>query len=254
MALEASRHWALLPGWGMSSASLQPLATALSPDRVTLVRWPAQASAWRATLEGDWAPLRELLLEQVDAPALWLGWSLGGLVLGQLLRAAPSGFPATALIFLGCGPRFTRATDESWGLRKAELLAFSRAFHRDPSVTWRRFLSWQSSGEPQSEDCRRWLEEVVGDPTLSDPESLRVGLRLLGQIDFSPGLSAPPIPLLFLRGETDPLCPEWRDSPRQFSRENIQFQTIESAGHVPQWSEPHLLVEVLRQWLQRIDS
>lgn len=250
-----SLPWVLLPGWGMNAATLQPLAEVLQlsarqkAQPVICLDWPDDPALWQQAADGDLQPLLQAIHQMHPEPGVWLGWSLGGLLLGQLLQTAQFKSSIAAAVFLGCGPRFVakNKTEESWGLRVTELLAFKKSWRRDPAATWQSFLTWQCLGELNPQTCTDWFQTVTEGSPLTDT-LLQAGLELLQQQDHSRLLQQPDRPLLLIRGEDDPLCPDWQTLPQDFAHAFIQWQQLAGCGHAAHHTEPELLAQALMEW------
>lgn len=232
----------LLSGWGIDQRIWQPMKT----------HWPthlsAQAVEWPGY--GDAPPLgaKATLQEQADAmaeplasDAVWVGWSLGGLLATALLSYLP---PPRGLILLGAGDAFCVKDDESTkddesakgGVTSAELSAFQRAFQRAPTATWQHFLRWQTQGEPSPRQTHRQLQDLLGDTPPADSTTLATGLDWLASIDNRPRLAAPPCPVVRLIGERDPFI-----SPAQ----RRISEPLSGVGHCPMLSQPQVLAAAI---------
>lgn len=247
--------WVLLPGWGMSAASFNLFLEKAPPSlSFHCLDWPDEAELWREAEAGHLAPLCEALLAQHPEPAYWLGWSLGGLLLGQLLQSPVHSRSILGAAFLGVGPQFTAQPPLNWGLRRAELLAYTRNFRRDPDTAWQHFLSWQSSGEPEPLACAQHFSGLSQGPALLSTPLLLTGLQLLQKLNHEELLSNPPCPLFFVRGETDPLCPSWEPLAQRYSSTQLTWATLPQAGHVAQWSAAGPLHALLQSWREKVES
>lgn len=256
-----SLPWVLLPGWGMNAATLQPLAEALQqssetplPRQVICLNWPEDPALWQQAADGDLLPLLQAIHQLHPEPAVWLGWSLGGLLLGQLLQRPHFKASIPAAVFLGCGPRFVakNKTEASWGLRATELLAFKKSWRRDPTLTWQSFLTWQCLGELNPQASTVWFQTQTDHAGLYhsglSQQVLQAGLELLQQLDHSQLLQESDSPLLLIRGEDDPLCPDWQTLPEDFAHASIQWQQLAGCGHAAHHTEPELLAQALMNW------
>jgi len=219
----------LLSGWGVDAGIWRPLAdhwpggvTVTAPD------WPGYGGRAPLAAPGSLDGLAEAMAVDLPADAVWVGWSLGGLLAGALLSRLPA---PRALILLGMGARFC----DPEGVTRAELTAFRRAFARDPAATRRHFLRWQLGGEPNPRGAhRRLLELIDGDV---DPATLAAGLDQLAALDVSRVLADAPCPVKRLAGRHDPLLP-----PAAIAGAD---HVLDHAGHCPMLSRPAALAEAL---------
>lgn len=249
---ESSLPWVLLPGWGMNAATLQPLAEVL--PQAHCLDWPEDPLLWQQAAKGDLLPLLQAIHQLHPEPAIWLGWSLGGLLLGQLLLTPQFKARIPAAVFLACGPRFVaeNKNEASWGLRPVEILAFKKSWRRDPAATWQHFLAWQCRGESNPQACMAWFQARTQGSEQSygglSQHRLLSGLDLLQQLDHSQLLQEPDRPLLLIRGEDDPLCLDWQALPENFADPAIQWQQLPACGHAAHYTNPRLLAQALMNW------
>lgn len=226
----------LLSGWGVDQRIWQPLE-AHWPTHLAAqeVEWPGYGDApplgTNATLE----ELSGAMAEPLASDAVWVGWSLGGLLATALLAYLP---PPRGLILLGAGDAFCVKDEVSakGGVTSAELHAFQRAFQRDPTATWQHFLRWQTQGEPNPRQAHRQLRDLLGDTPPADSITLATGLQWLGSIDNRPRLVASPCPVVRLTGEHDPLI-----SPAQ----RRISENLNGVGHCPMLSQPQALATTI---------
>ncbi|MFO7648044.1 alpha/beta fold hydrolase [Halomonas campaniensis] len=218
----------LLSGWGVDAGIWRPLADHWPGDvTVTAPDWPGYGARAPLAAPGSLAGLAEAMAVDLSADAVWIGWSLGGLLAGALLARLP---PPRALILLGIGTRFC----DPEGVTRAELTAFRRAFARDPAATRRHFLRWQLGGEPDPRASHRRLLDLVDDV---DPATLAAGLDQLAALDVSRVLADAPCPVRRLAGRHDPLLP-----PAAIASAD---RVLDHAGHCPMLSRPAALAEAL---------
>lgn len=228
----------LLSGWGIDARIWQPLAphwpagiTISTPD------WPGYGGRAPLAEPDDLAALASAMSHDLPENAVWVGWSLGGLLAASLLEhlSAPR-----ALILLGTGTRFTTnddAIDATSGVSSNELATFRRAFERDPEKTWRHFLRWQLAGEPDPRGARQHLEYLMATDDLpAERATLASGLQQLATLDIGSSLANPACPMLRIRGCNDSLL-----APA----DGGEHAVIANAGHCPQLSAPGELAELI---------
>lgn len=221
----------LLSGWGCDARLWQPLAehwpsgmTATTPD------WPGYGARPPLSDPGSLAELADAMGDDLSPDAIWVGWSLGGLLAAALLGQLPA---PRALVLLGMGERFCH--DE--GIPPTELTAFRQAFARAPQATHRHFLRWQLTGEPDPRAAHRQLRDLLGDDSGADPATLAAGLDQLAVLDNAGRLASAPCPVWRVAGERDPLL-----APRLRERADHR---LAGAGHCPMLSQPTSLAACL---------
>ncbi|WP_386082195.1 alpha/beta fold hydrolase [Vreelandella sp. F11] len=224
----------LLSGWGVDQRIWQPLE-AHWPNHlaahltIQAVDWPGYGDTPALGTNATLAELAKEMAGPLASDAVWIGWSLGGLLAAALLEELP---PPRGVILLGAGNTFC-ATD---GVTSVELSAFRRAFQRDPTATWQHFLRWQAQGEPSPRQAYRQLHELLGDTLPADNATLATGLDWLASIDNRQRLATPPCPVVRLTGEHDPLI-----SPVQRSTS----ERLSGVGHCPMLSQPQTLAAAI---------
>lgn len=221
----------LLSGWGCDARLWQALDKHW-PDNLEIMSpdWPGYGERTALDDPASLDALAEAMSDDLPRDAVWVGWSLGGLLAGALLdRLAPP----RALVLLGMGERFPHPE----GVNEATLAQFRKAFQRDPVATHAHFMRWQLGGEPSPRDAHRLLRSLLGDETSVDTVTLAAGLAQLAEIDNTARLVKPPCPVHRLAGEADPLL-----APAV--REQADYRLPE-AGHCPLISQPARLTRAL---------
>lgn len=220
----------LLHGWAMHGGVFEPLARLLE-TRFTLhlVDLPGHGlSRDDATALAPDA-VAAALLAQLPA-AVWLGWSLGGLVALAAAQRAPGVVQALGMV--AASPRFVRGNDWPDGMDPAIFHRFADDLASDYRATVDRFLMLEAQGSDHAREEIRALRAIVfthGEPTVA---RLCEGLRVLEQTDLRAGLSALAMPSLWLAGRRDRLV-----SPPAMQRAAAacggRFVEVAHAGHAP---------------------
>lgn len=221
----------LLSGWGIDARVWQPLAPHWPRTaQVSAPDWPGYGTHPPVANPHDHGALAHAMAAELPDDALWVGWSLGGLLAGALLAHLP---PPRGLVLLGVGPRFCHPE----GVSRDELKAFRQAFARDPLAAWRHFLRWQLRGEPAPRAARHQLDALIGDSPGATIPVLAAGLAQLAELDLSTALSQAPCPLWQLAGIHDPLLAAANRLPARL--------TLDACGHCPMVSAPARLAQTL---------
>ncbi|WFE70962.1 alpha/beta fold hydrolase [Halomonas sp. M1] len=228
----APQRLVLLSGWGVDQRIWQPLAD-YWPDgsEVSRADWPGYGDVAALPEPATLTSLAHAMADQLPSDAVWVGWSLGGLLATALLDHLPA---PRGLILIGAGERF--CSDD--GVSTAELATFQRAFARDPNATWQHFLRWQSQGEPNARHAYQQLRTLLGDTPSATPSTLSQGLHWLATLDNTQRLQDTPCPVSRLVGEHDPLVD---------SGQRAQAARLAHAGHCPMLSQPAELAGVITE-------
>jgi len=194
----------LIHGWAMHGGIFAPLSDLLSAHfRLHLVDLPGHGHS-REFSSGALDPSR--LAEAIAArtpPAIWLGWSLGGLV---ALRAALD-FPdqVHGLIEVASSPRFVRDHDWPHAVSAEIFREFGGALVAGFRPAIDRFLALETLGSAHAQEELRSLKAHVferGDPSV---DALQEGLGVLESFDARTELARLSMPSLWMAGRRDRL-------------------------------------------------
>lgn len=227
---DGERHVVLLHGWAMHGGVFGPLIEALARQAtVHVVDLPGHGHSRGSTL-----PLAPdacaAAIAEATPPALWLGWSLGGLV--ALQAALTCRDHVQALVMTCASPCFVRKDDWSFGMPPEVFTTFGTELDRDYHATLDRFLALEAMGSRQARDDMQRLREAVfarGEP---DRRVLKEGLQVLENTDLRARLPQLTCPNAWIAGTRDRLVP-WRAMQWAAQRTGGDFHAIEHAGHAP---------------------
>ncbi|NBC47671.1 MAG: alpha/beta fold hydrolase [Gammaproteobacteria bacterium] len=256
----------LLHGWGMSNGVWDALPSALgSRYRLHPIELPGHGGAgfqpnWHDL--PDWA---DAVLAQAPERAIWLGWSLGGLVALQAALQAdaltrerqPENGPGHhglghnraghrpgrkpghnpgrigALILVAATPRFVQSADWRAAMPEATFEQFHGGLIDDPAKTLQRFLALQVRGSDDEREALRRLRAGIAERPSPRSDALRTGLDLLRETDLRNRLADIQLPTLWLFGERDTLVPPAVAERIALLMPGAQCRTIPGAGHAP---------------------
>ena len=196
----------LIHGWGMHSLVWDEVMPALLERfQVTVVDLPGLGRSPIPGGDYDLDYLVEHVLAVAPDNAVWMGWSLGGMVAMRAASQHPE--RVRALITVASTPKFI--ADESWPLAvNAEVLdAFYTVLLEDAEGTLIRFLSLQCKGSDTIKDDIRALKGLVHFHGLPAQKALRCGLEILQSVDLRDDLLGVQCPTLHVFGERDHLIP-----------------------------------------------
>lgn len=252
-ASEAAAELVFLHGWGMNAAVWRHWLADFSPEvRLRSLELPGHGhSPWDPawTTLGDWA---EACLEAAPERAVWVGWSLGGLVALEAALRAPR--RVAGLVQLTATPRFVRAADWPAAMEAATLARFHAELRADPAATLPRFLALQvRGGEAAHATLRRLRRELAGSPAPVDG-ALNIGLALLRDSDLRARLRHLSCPSLWLFGRHDTLVPGDTAAALAALLPEARWHVIPGAAHAPWLSHPGETEAEMRSFLQDIQS
>ncbi len=220
----------LIHGWAMHSEVFAPLTHLLTPHfRVHLVDLPGHGGSAGGDDSGDPAECAAALAAALPR-ALWVGWSLGGII--SLRAALDHAAKVRGIVEIAASPRFVLGADWTYAVSSNIFAQFGAGLHRDYRDTIERFLALEALGSDHAQADLRELKAHVfdrGAPTLA---ALEQGLHTLDTTDLRDRLPELVMPSLWIGGRRDRLVPpaalRWaaEHSPRG------QFMEF-SSGHAP---------------------
>jgi pimeloyl-[acyl-carrier protein] methyl ester esterase len=220
----------LIHGWAMHGGVFTPLVEAMAA-RCTLhvVDLPGHGHSRECGLPLEPAACARAIAARTP-PALWLGWSLGGLVALQAALDHPA--QVGALAMLAASPCFVRKPGWDYGVDADVFRQFGRDLDGDYRATLERFLALEAMGsEHAREEMRRLRAELFarGEP---DPRVLHEGLDLLDRADLRGRVATLPQRSAWIAGSRDRLIP-WQ--AMQWSAQQCRgtFTRVAHAGHAP---------------------
>ena len=239
---EGECHLVLLHGWGLNAQVWDCIVPQLSAQfTLHLVDLPGYG---RSQGFGAMAleEMAERVLAQAPARAVWLGWSLGGLVASRAALMAPE--RVTALVTVASSPCFS-ARDGWPGIKPEVLSGFQQQLSEDFQKTMERFLALQTMGtENARQDARRLKSAVLSLP-MPSAEVLNGGLGILKTADLREALTALSIPFLRLYGALDGLVPRKISPLLDAQWPQSRSLIVEKAAHAPFISHPQAFCEAL---------
>jgi pimeloyl-[acyl-carrier protein] methyl ester esterase len=164
-------------------------------------------------------------------PALWLGWSLGGLVALNAAQRHPERL--RGLVMLCAPPRFMRGPDWPQGMEPSVMRDFAGGLARDYRATIDRFLVLEAQGSDHGHSELALLRAQVfaeGEPTA---RALELGLALLRNTDLRAGLPTLAVPSLWLAGRRDRLVMAQALELAAKTAPSARYARIDGAGHAP---------------------
>lgn len=186
----------LIGGWGVSVDMVAPVL-ADWPAPVHLVNLDNALVTESQGVEGA----ASHLLQRFQAPAVWVGWSLGGQVAMAAAAEAPQ--QVRAVITLCSFPRFEAAKDWPYGMPEDSFRQFADGLHLDGYRYWKRFLMLQAMGDADEADARQQLKEwLLEGPPLAQA-GLEKSLEWLATTDQRRLWRQLSVPALHLWGERD---------------------------------------------------
>lgn len=255
----------LLHGWGLNSAIWQPMISNLPAEftdffHIITVDLPGFGINTNKSISPySLANICESIANTLDQPAIYVGWSLGGLVATEMALKFPE--KVLGLITVASTPRFTEQTSEElldgkketqleWpGIKARVLSAFHQQLHEDAVKTINGFLKLQAMGSPHVRQDIKLISKLVFQHELASKDTLDVSLNLLEISDYRLQLINIQKPFLRLYGSADSLVPKSVIGQVAKLAKNSEQHIFERASHAPFISHLDDFTNVLTSWL-----
>lgn len=241
----------LLHGWGLNSGVWQPIIEKLSNNyKVITVDLPGFGENVEClpTIY-SLATISEIVVACVGEEAIYLGWSLGGLVASNIALLYPK--QCKALVTVASTPCFMEKGD--WPGMKANILsAFYQQLSKDIGKTLNNFLKIQAMGSPNLRHELKLIQKLVMEYPLPSELALRAGLDLLAQSDLRNEVANICQPTLRVYGKLDSLVPQKVQPLVELMQPSSQSYLLAKASHAPFISHQSDFVEVLDNWLEKL--
>lgn len=224
------RDLVLLHGWGLNSAAWQGVLPLLTPYfTVHLVDLPGFGDS-PVLPEHNLTSLAQAVLEKAPKEAVWVGWSLGGLVATQAALLEPERI--RRLVTVASSPKF--AQTQSWpGIAPKVLDQFITSLEGDFKTTIERFLAIQAMGSESARQDIKALKGWLGEKPLPDRQALHDGLMILQQADLREQLASLTMPFLAMYGKLDGLVPIATASEVAQLAPECEIYVLDKSSHAP---------------------
>jgi len=236
----------LLHGWAMHSGIWGGLVDQLvSEFRVNLVDLPGHGVNSHVRLSSDLNEVVDLIESQLP-PAVWMGWSLGGLVaLATVLRQPDK---VQKAIMVAASPCFSRQADWEYGVSPVQQRAFTEGLEDDFEGTLKQFYLQCFGASRLDESLGRLCQPSVSD-IVPARNVLHTGLSLLYNNNLLADLSSCKVPTQFIGGTRDRTI-----RPESFEQAAAMMPLgssalIRSAGHAPFISHQDKFLEIIREFI-----
>lgn len=220
----------MLHGWAMHGGVMAPLAQALE-ERCTVYVVDLPGHGYSRDCGVPLEPSAcAAAIAAATPPALWLGWSLGGLI--ALTAALDRPRHVRGLAMLCATPKFVRDGAWPYGNDAALVHQLATDLETDYHATLERFLALEAMGSPDPRAELRHLRTLTFDRGEPDLRILQEGIRILEEADRRAALPDLAVPSAWMAGRRDRLV---HPQAMQWSAAQCggRFSEIERAGHAP---------------------
>jgi len=257
----------LLHGWGLNSAVWQPMIANLPTEftdvfHVITVDLPGFGINKNKKISPySLANICEHITNTIEQPAIYLGWSLGGLVATEMALNHPE--KVLGLITVASSPRFIEQRTEQvvdekmlnqlvWpGIKPQVLNSFHKQLQIDAEKTINGFLKLQAMGSPHVRQDIKQISQLVFQHDMANKNTLDESLKLLETSDYRSRLKSINQPFLRLYGSADSLVPKSViERIAKFAENNSEQHIFERASHAPFISHLDDFTQILTNWLR----
>lgn len=219
----------LLHGWAMHSGIFAPLTRELAAHfRLHLIDLTGHGFSRDDPERFELADCARRIAAATPR-AIWLGWSLGGLV--ALRAALDASAHVRGLVMIASSPRFVVGPDWPQGVAASVFAEFAAGLANDYRKTIERFIALETMGSEQSRVELRDLKAHVferGEPAMS---ALNDGLAILDGADLRDEVSHLAMPSLWIAGRRDRLI---QPAATRWAAERARGRYVEcDSGHAP---------------------
>jgi pimeloyl-[acyl-carrier protein] methyl ester esterase len=241
----------LIHGWAMHGGIFAPLTPLLARHfRLHVVDLPGHGRSAASGEPTDPAACAAQIAQRVP-PALWVGWSFGGLVSLRAALTVPE--RVRGIVEIAASSCFVSTPDWPHGVPADVFIQFGHGLAGNYRATIERFLALETLGSAQSHDELRELKAHVferGDPSL---QALEQGLDILRATDLRGDLAHLPVPSLWIGGRRDRLVPV--AAMRWAARHSPAGDFLEIAsGHAPFLRHAAEVAAAISDFAGRIDG
>lgn len=238
----------LVHGWALHGGVWSSLVPELARDwRVTCVDLPGHGRSREVPMPPTLPELARLVAQAAPGNSVWLGWSLGGMVVSRAALDFPERI--SALLLVSTTPRFVTAANWPCAMPPAQLAEFTTELARDYRSAVQRFLALQTRGAEHARDTLRQLRATLlanGEP---HSQSLAAGLEILRNSDLRHEVRRLTQRTLVMAGGCDRLTPEKAGAWLAAEVPHAGFQCFLRAAHAPFLSHPREFITALRDFL-----
>jgi pimeloyl-[acyl-carrier protein] methyl ester esterase len=251
----------LIHGWGLNSAVWQPLIASFSDEffnvfKVITIDLPG----FGMNVEKEIRPyvlsnICQRITDTISQPAIYLGWSLGGLVATEMALKHPN--KVLGLITVASSPCFLEEIHQNdepnlvcWpGIKPTILNSFHQQLKVDIKKTITGFLKIQAMGSPHIRQDIKRITALVFQQKIANKDTLDMSLRLLESSDHRKQLCTIEQPFFRMYGDADSLVPKAVIARVNELSQKSDFHVFSKASHAPFISHTDEFAQILSGWL-----
>jgi pimeloyl-[acyl-carrier protein] methyl ester esterase len=194
----------------------------------------------------------QIIADQLpDAPAVLVGWSLGGMLAMEIANRWPERCAAIALI--SSTPSFRQRDGWEHGCNQKVFSDFEQAVALQSPKIMNRFFALMLHGDEFSRSTYNALARAaINRQSPTTAAGISAGLELLSSIDLRAKLHELSMPTLIMHGEQDAIVPFAASRALADNLPDSQLQRFEACGHAPFLTQPEAFNTILNNWWQTL--
>ncbi len=230
----------IIHGWGFDSGVFKGLVETLEPlFRIQTIDLPGYGDK-ELVGEHSLSVLAVYIMGQVSEPAIYIGWSMGGLIALELAKKQPK--KVTSLILITSTPCFAKKENWPHAMERNILKNFVSAYNKEPELTLDKFSYLASEG---NKNPRNWIRELKKLSSKVNPAALEDGLQILLNTDLRESIKDLEIPSLMIFGEKDSLVPVGVEKEIGLLNGKVRTKIISGSGHTPFLTDTDLVAKTI---------
>lgn len=203
------KYIVMISGWAMPASVFEPLKKIFAADyQVMLIDLPGVGVQPALSGPTSLVAYADAVLALAPEQAIWLGWSLGGLVAKYIAINHPA--RVQKLVTVASSPCFIADESSQWpGVPAAVFAQFRNQLENDVTDTLLRFIDLQFYTASQSRfhaDARA-IKALIRSAATPQPAALQNGLTILCTSDLRAQLATLTQPWLAVFGRLDAIVP-----------------------------------------------
>ncbi len=239
----------LLHGWGMNSGCWNLLRQCADPSlQLISPNLPGHGTACNDIFPDELDELAEMMLEQQSEPAIWVGWSLGGLVAMRAAILEPR--QVLGLVLICTTPKFIQADDWAHGTELSVLQAFASEMQLNPAKGLKRFLLLMLGNNSRSRQAAKQLTVDLANQGNPSDRAIQGGLKMLAEVDLRKHVGEIKMPVRVLSAHDDSICPA---GAGRWLTENLNCPyELVAGGHAPLATAPTVVLNEIAMMQEQI--
>ena len=237
----------LLHGWAVNRRVFEDLAARLSPRfEVHSVDLPGHGDSAGIGCDPDPGAIAARVFDAVPDGAVWVGWSLGGMIALAGALAAPERI--RALVMVASSPRFSRTDGWRHAMEAETIGRFADRLREDYGAALWDYLALQFPGAGRSDPRVRALHEAQSAaPPARD--AITAGERILLDADLRAASAGVRVPSLLVTGALDAMVLAKVAADWTAIWPELVTERIAGAAHSPFNTHPEAFIDALDRFL-----